>query len=372
MMSVVRRLLFVLALSLFACSSDEEGASGGGGSTSTGGGSGGGGTGGTAIATGGAAGSSQGGTAAGGSGGAAGVSGSGGSAGADAKLPLRAAFYYPWFPETWGKSTDPYTHYQPTAGLYDSSDPAVIQTHLKQLRYAHVDAGIASWWGQGSKPDGRIAKLLDASAALAKSDGGALVRWTLYVEAEGDAAPWGSPNPTVQQIESDLGYIDQSYASHEAFLRLDGKPVLFTWGDGADDCNAPQRWVAANDAYEQTSGHRFYIVMKLFQGYKSCAVQPDSWHQYGPASAYQEHLPYSAVVSAGFWLKTDAQPLLVRDPQQYEANVIKMSTASVSFELVTTFNEWGEGTAVEPAVEWASSSGFGVYLDILNQHPPAH
>ena len=35
---------------------------------------------------------------------------------------------------------------------------------------------------------------------------------------------------------------------------------------------------------------------------------------------------------------------------------------------MTTYNEWGEGTAVEPATEWASPSGFGVYLDILHNH----
>jgi hypothetical protein len=35
-------------------------------------------------------------------------------------------------------------------------------------------------------------------------------------------------------------------------------------------------------------------------------------------------------------------------------------------QLVTTFNEWGEGTAVESATEWASPSGYGAYLDALH------
>src|SRR4051794_9972732 len=29
-------------------------------------------------------------------------------------FPIRAAFYYPWFPETWGPSTDRYTNYHPS------------------------------------------------------------------------------------------------------------------------------------------------------------------------------------------------------------------------------------------------------------------
>jgi len=35
---------------------------------------------------------------------------------------------------------------------------------------------------------------------------------------------------------------------------------------------------------------------------------------------------------------------------------------------VTTMNEWGEGTSVESASEWASASGYGTYLDMLRSH----
>jgi hypothetical protein len=44
-----------------------------------------------------------------------------------------------------------------------------------------------------------------------------------------------------------------------------------------------------------------------------------------------------------------------------------MLTSNARFQLVTTFNEWGEGTAVESALEWASPSGFGAYLDVLHE-----
>ena len=36
------------------------------------------------------------------------------------------------------------------------------------------------------------------------------------------------------------------------------------------------------------------------------------------------------------------------------------------WQLVTTFNEWGEGTSVESAQEWGSTSGYGQYLDVLH------
>jgi hypothetical protein len=40
-----------------------------------------------------------------------------------------------------------------------------------------------------------------------------------------------------------------------------------------------------------------------------------------------------------------------------------MATSGQSWQLITSFNEWGEGTSVEGATQWATPSGQGAYLD---------
>ena len=45
-----------------------------------------------------------------------------------------------------------------------------------------------------------------------------------------------------------------------------------------------------------------------------------------------------------------------------------MVASGARWQLVTSFNEWGEGTAVESAAEWASASGWGSYLDALHDN----
>jgi hypothetical protein len=49
-----------------------------------------------------------------------------------------------------------------------------------------------------------------------------------------------------------------------------------------------------------------------------------------------------------------------------------MVASRARWQLVSSFNDWADGTAVEPASEWASPSGFGHYLDALraNGEPP--
>ncbi len=45
-----------------------------------------------------------------------------------------------------------------------------------------------------------------------------------------------------------------------------------------------------------------------------------------------------------------------------------MVASNEKWQLVATFNEWGEGTIVESAQQWASASGYGQYLDALHNN----
>jgi hypothetical protein len=107
-------------------------------------------------------------------------------------------------------------------------------------------------------------------------------------------------------------------------------------------------------------------VLKSVVGFRSCANQPQAWHQYAPAS-YQKHIDSdSFTVSPGYWLATEDQPRLVRDLNQWNSAIQAMVASKADFQLITSFNEWGEGTAIESGTQWKSASGYGLYLDALH------
>ena len=62
-------------------------------------------------------------------------------------------------------------------------------------------------------------------------------------------------------------------------FRLNGRFVVFVYAGPNDNCAMASRWVKA----AQQLG--IYVVLKVFNGYKQCASQPDGWHQYTPASS---------------------------------------------------------------------------------------
>jgi hypothetical protein len=257
----------------------------------------------------------------------------------------RATFYYPWFPETWGSGA-PFTKYNPTLGFYDSRSASVMQQHVRAMEYGGIGVAISSWWGQGKTTDSRVAGLLSTTRAM-----GSGLKWTLYHEQEG----YG--DPPASSIASDLAYIKSRYAGDPAYLRIGDRPVIFVYG--GESCAGAERWRQAS------ASTGFYVVLKVFSGWRGCAGLVDGWHQYGPSSPTHHHAGQSFAISPGFSKSGEAERL-ARDLNRWQQNVREMVASGAPWQLVTTFNEWGEGTAVESAKEWASPSSYGSYLDALH------
>lgn len=266
-------------------------------------------------------------------------------------LPIRATFYYPWFPEAWHEHNGTvYTHFTPSLGYYNSSDTAVIQQHIAAMQYGGIDAGIISWWSQEHMSDQRIATILAATA-------GSTFRWALYYEKE------ARTDPTVAELNAELHFIADTYSHDPSYLRIHGRFVIFVYSNsanGEDGCEMVDRWHQANEV-------NAYLVLKVFSGYPACPHQPDSWHQYGPATATSDQTGYSFSISPGFWKYNEAAPRLARDLDRWRTNIREMVAANAPFQLITTFNEWGEGTSIESAGEWSSASGYGAFLDALHE-----
>lgn len=269
-------------------------------------------------------------------------------------FPIHASFYYAWYPEGWTRGPAyPYTLYHPTLDFYDADDPHVVRSQVDAMLYAHLDAAIYSWFGEFGVPDtdARFWRYLAASRTTP-------LRWAIYYEREG----YG--DPSIEKIHADLEYVRDRYATQPAYLKVDGRFVVFVYGSAADSCAMADRWHEAN------AGIGAYIVLKAFAGYLDCAAQPDGWHQYSAAQAEYEAPPSSFMISPGFDENSEPAPRLPRALPEWRQSIADMVASAMPWQLVLTFNEWAEGTAVESAREWSSPSGYGAYLDALHDELP--
>lgn len=266
------------------------------------------------------------------------------------QFPLRGIFYYPWYPETWSVNSKP-VKFVPDLGTYSSDDASIVEEHIDSMEYAYSDIAIASWWGPGTSQElSRISLLMDKTFEMKSS-----IKWTVYYEGE------MFRNPSMDKIKSDLDYLRKWFVWHPTWAFIKGKPVIFVYNEAG--CSVNERWVKA-------AGNDWYVVLKVFPGYKDCTFQPDSYHQYGPSNEYIHIEGVSTSVSPGFWRADMEEPKLPRlSKERFCENTKKMVESGEDWQLITTFNEAGEGTLVEASSDhWGSDTKYGFYLDCLNEH----
>jgi hypothetical protein len=218
---------------------------------------------------------------------------------------------------------------------------------VASMLYANMTTGINSWFGPGTVTDSRI----DAQLA---ADHGTAFTTALYYEQEGYV------DPSSTQIGSDMDYAARYFAD-PSYLHINGKPVVFVYANGADNCSMAQRWA------QGTAGKNIYVVLKVFSGYLACADQPSSWHQYSGDVREDRQGKFSTTITPSFWKWGEAAPRLARDPVAFAAAVRDMVASGAQWQLIVSFNEYVEGTQIEATTDMPTCAGQGVFLTILHR-----
>jgi hypothetical protein len=160
------------------------------------------------------------------------------------------AFYYPWYgtphgpSRMWfhweGVSEDSIAnaaHY-PLLGVYDSQDEGLIEAHILLAKYSGVDGFIVSWWGIGSFEDKSLEKIINIAEKHS-------FKITIYYEYY---RPWNPPD--MNQIVDELSYITAKYSKSPAFIKVDGKPVIFIYAVESHG-RRPEFWLQLRRSLEE-------------------------------------------------------------------------------------------------------------------------
>jgi hypothetical protein len=257
--------------------------------------------------------------------------------------PTVSVFYYPWYGtpardgayQHWSQREhvppdDVAANYYPAQGLYSSSDPAVVARQMAEIRAAGIDQVVVSWWGRGSAEDARLALVDDA----ARRDG-------LTVAAH--IEPYAQRS--VASVVADIGY-----------LRMLGIRTFFVFRPldfPADEWAGANASLAGVQVFAQTA-----LVGAAANG-GFTGVYTYDIRTYGGGlftrlcvEAHRRNLLCLPSVGPGY----DAQrgsgdPILKlrRKGATYDS-MWKLAIASGADEVtITSFNEWHEGTQIEPA-----------------------
>ncbi len=243
-----------------------------------------------------------------------------------------AAYYLPNYPDsTWN----------PSVQLYDSADTEVLRWQDRAMARAGIDIAIASWWGIGGYEDAAFAKAIRTCKS---------VQWCIYYEMEGYS------DPTPQKIYDDIKYVVDTYGPTRNYAKIDGKWLVLVYVAGGEE--AADRWRQAK-AMLANDGYNIYLNGDV--GDATAATAPDPWdsiHRYNP-TIYQgltDTLPDvddSAWIAPGFWKVWEENPRLEYSLSEFTSawNNIVLDRERSRFKFVETWNEWHEGTQIQPGQE---------------------
>ena len=215
--------------------------------------------------------------------------------------PIRAAFYYPWFPEAWAQQgQNPFTNYSPTRGFY-GADVTTVRAQIADMQYGGITVGIASWFGRDTT-DAHWPTLISAVQ-------GTGFGWAPVLRAGRDlgsdcrADRRRSPLP-VHEVQGSQHRLGPGVRQRQGNARVRVQRRRPHPGKGLRHGDPLDR---ARQLLKNQFGETIYLDLKVFPGYASCAggSTVDGWHQYGPASAIQNFAAApgdgSYSISPGYW-----------------------------------------------------------------------
>ncbi len=275
------------------------------------------------------------------------------------------AVYYTWYPfDFWGR-TDLRDH---PLTLYSSGSEVAIARHVRQARQSGIDGFIASWWGPNDFTDVNLGKLL-AEAARQQ------FKASIYFETLTGDPPQARP---VEEILSWLRYFFQTYGTNTNLVRIEGKPVLFIYAVASLPAST---WTRIFSTLRSEGHDAYYCGDTLNASYLTAF---DGLTDYAPASRVnlESDFAYAAAACKTYgwldnrwqfrvWAATTQPGYDVRSLPGHAGYIDRANGATYSrtfdasldsdpdYILITSFNEWGENTHIEPGTNYGS-----LYLDL--------
>jgi hypothetical protein len=271
------------------------------------------------------------------------------------------AMYYAWYDSnTWGSNQ--LTDHPATP--YVSSDRSAIDRQVTQAQGAGIDGFELNWWGPNNPTDSNLVTLL----SVANNHGfKATICFDLtspFVHNPGDAT-------------NDLTYATR-YFGNPAWFHFNGRPVVVfyhvsqydvgTWGAirAQADPGHSALWIAEGDNFSYLS---------VFDGIYPYSI---AWSP-NPGSQLASYASQARVPAGKLWMATvmpgyDDTHLgrpngfaVNRQNGGYYASLWQGAIATnPDLISITSFNEWMEGTQIEPSVSYGNA-----YLQLTKQYSDA-
>ncbi|WP_288375414.1 glycoside hydrolase family 99 protein [Chryseobacterium culicis] len=251
-------------------------------------------------------------------------------------------------------------NFYPALGNYSSNDPKIIEKHMKMIKDAGVGVVVVSWLGKDSFTDKSLLKYLDIADRFN-------LKIAFHIE------PFYT---NTSELKEQLSYLIKTYSHHHAFYKKEGKPLFYVYDSYKISKEEWSKMLSQNGekTVRNTDLDAFYIGLwvekddvKFFDAagfdgfytyfasegfvYGSTTANWNFMAQY----AKDHNLIFIPCVGPGYsdtrirpWNEANFKSR--ENGKYYEKMFDAAMKVNPDFIGITSFNEWHEGTQIEPAI----------------------
>ncbi|MDG2219892.1 MAG: glycoside hydrolase family 71/99-like protein [Rubripirellula sp.] len=296
-----------------------------------------------------------------------------------ASTPLVLAHYMPWYTakpasDHWGwhwtmnhfdpeKQSDGKreiaSKYYPLIGPYDSGDPNVLEYHLLLMKLAGIDGVIVDWYGLTNFNDYAILHR-NTTRLLQQCERLKMKFVICYEDQTIPALVTGNRIAAVDRVShaaTEIKWLNKYWFQSPSYVRLHGKPVLLSFGhtgltsDEWTECITKLEFPIAYFSQDlrrkgAIGGFGWPSPNAGMQQVDRFLVESAKWPNSIPAAFPRfDDVYLEAGVSKGYPQLADG------DGATLQTTLTKAIQSKASIIQIATWNDWGEGTQIEPSHE---------------------
>lgn len=312
-----------------------------------------------------------------------------------AKPPLVLAHYMPWytakpFNKQWGwhwtmNHFDPEkqtngrrevaSKYYPVVGTYDSADPDILEYHLLLMKTAGIDGVIVDWYGLTDLHDYRI--LHENTQRLIAQVERLGMNFAICYEdqtlPELIKAKRMEAHQSVDHVVYEFEWMASNWYTRPGYVKLNGLPVVLSFGDAG--LTNPQ-WTEAIGKLKSplayfsehicrdgaTGGFDWPIPKEGVERTARFSELAKDWRSSIPVV-----FPRFVDIYGEAKVRKGYPPIEDNDGATFRTSLNHAIASKAPLIQIATWNDWGEGTCIEPTVEFGYRD-----LELLQQTRRKH
>ncbi len=150
----------------------------------------------------------------------------------ESNVPLKKeflflAFYYPWYVAGDGAWSKYGQDLRPLLGHYGSDQISVAESHIEMAVRGGIDCFVVSWWKRNSPA---ATKFLNTTLKASNID---QVKFAMLYESKGalttGSADGDFADGAIDNFVSDMVYFTDTYFDHPSYLHINGRPVVYVY-----------------------------------------------------------------------------------------------------------------------------------------------